>query len=377
MEISMNITPASSSELTRLFPDKLTQDFILDLMHALPNIVAVLNEDRRLVFSNQAMLDSISITNFEDAFQLRPGDIFQCVNAELEPGGCGESEACQLCGALRAMEDSRSTKKTITNDCRILSKKEGKTIAYNFRFTSTPFFNEDSMFFVITIENKSHEKRKSELEHIFYHDVINSLSGLHGLIFLLKKKDSIDDTHINMLEDIYKNLYRTITEQKDLSLAETGELSVKSEMLNSLKIVEETILPFKLNSIYLASVELKSSCCDVNFVSDSTLLSRILTNMIKNAYEASKANSTITVGATENEGFLTFSVNNQTYINRDTQLQIFERSFSTKGKGRGLGTYSMKLLGENYLNGDVWFTTDKEKGTTFYIKLAITPSSSN
>ncbi len=370
----MKILQPSSSELKQLFPDKLSQDFILDLMHALPNIVAVLNEDRRLVFSNQAMLDSISITNFEEVFHLRPGEIFKCVNADIEPGGCGESEACQLCGALRAMEDSRSTKEKITNDCRILSKQDGKTIAYNFRFTSTPFFNEDSMFFVITIEDKSHEKRKSELERIFFHDVINSLSGLHGLIFLLKEKSSVEDAHINMLEDTYKNLYRTIMEQKDLSLAESGELSVKSDMINSKTIIEEIVLPFKINNIYLSSIELQNSSVDVNFVSDSTLLSRILTNMIKNAFEASGKNNTITVGVSESDGFLTFSVHNQTYINRDTQLQIFERSFSTKGEGRGLGTYSMKLLGENYLNGEVWFSSDETKGTTFFIKLALTPS---
>lgn len=36
---------------------------------------------------------------------------------------------------------------------------------------------------------------------------------------------------------------------------------------------------------------------------------------------------------------------------RTSQLQIFQRSFSTKGKGRGLGTYSIKLLTERYLKG--------------------------
>ena len=34
--------------------------------------------------------------------------------------------------------------------------------------------------------------------------------------------------------------------------------------------------------------------------------------------------------------------------------RIFQRSFSTKAeRGRGLGTYSMKLLGEGYLHGRV------------------------
>ena len=35
----------------------------------------------------------------------------------------------------------------------------------------------------------------------------------------------------------------------------------------------------------------------------------------------------------------------------EVKAQIFERSFSTKGRGRGIGTYSIKLLTERYLEG--------------------------
>lgn len=51
--------------------------------------------------------------------------------------------------------------------------------------------------------------------------------------------------------------------------------------------------------------------------------------------------------------------------------QIFNRSFSTKGAGRGVGTYSIKLLGERYLSGKVSFTSTPDEGTTFSIKLPI------
>jgi CheY-like chemotaxis protein len=49
----------------------------------------------------------------------------------------------------------------------------------------------------------------------------------------------------------------------------------------------------------------------------------------------------------------------------DVQLQIFQRSFSTKGSGRGLGTYSIKLLAERYSKGRVSFATSPEEGTVF------------
>ena len=53
----------------------------------------------------------------------------------------------------------------------------------------------------------------------------------------------------------------------------------------------------------------------------------------------------------------------------DIQLQIFQRSFSTKGLTRGLGTYSVKLLTENYLKGKVSFMSNALEGTVFSVEL--------
>jgi hypothetical protein len=36
-----------------------------------------------------------------------------------------------------------------------------------------------------------------------------------------------------------------------------------------------------------------------------------------------------------------------------------------------LGTYSMKLLGEGYINGNVGFSSQEPSGTTFHVSLKI------
>ncbi len=359
------------TELKRLIPNDNSRLLLLELLQAIPNIVALLNEDRRLVFSNQALLDSVSIPNFEDAFQLRPGELFKCVNSDIEPGGCGASEACQLCGALRAMEDSKSSGEKITNECRILSKSEKKTTAYNFRFTSTPFSTNGAQFFVVTIEDISDQTRKAELERIFFHDILNSLSGIQGVVTLMQNGNSFKDIHMHILEESYKTLSRTIKEQRDLAEAESGDLTLQLESVNSADVINEVILLFRENTIYSSEIIVAPESTESEIITDHTLLQRILTNMAKNALEASGENDTITIGSSIDEEFTTFSINNPGYISRETQLQIFERAFSTKGVGRGLGTYSMKLFGENYLKGDVGFTSDENQGTTFYIKLPV------
>jgi sensor histidine kinase regulating citrate/malate metabolism len=90
--------------------------------------------------------------------------------------------------------------------------------------------------------------------------------------------------------------------------------------------------------------------------------------MVKNAFEASSDGDTVTIGSSNNEGHVDLWVHNSAVMPPAIQAQVFQRSFSTKGNGRGLGTYSMKLLGERYLKAKVSFTSSESKGTVFTIR---------
>ena len=118
-------------------------------------------------------------------------------------------------------------------------------------------------------------------------------------------------------------------------------------------------------------IEIDCNSEKIDFVCDELLLSRILGNMLKNALESSVQNSRIKIGCILLDNKIRFFVNNAGYIPQDIQNQIFQRSFSTKGKGRGLGTYSMKLLTERYLKGKVFFISSEKEGTTFYAEFPV------
>ncbi len=77
----------------------------------------------------------------------------------------------------------------------------------------------------------------------------------------------------------------------------------------------------------------------IPFVSDATLLRRILGNIVKNALEASPTGDIVTLGVNSSEAGLNFWVHNSAVIPAEYQQRIFQRDFSTKGPGRGLGTY--------------------------------------
>ena len=98
------------------------------------------------------------------------------------------------------------------------------------------------------------------------------------------------------------------------------------------------------------------------------LLRRVLINLAKNALEATASGETVALGSHLDGDSVCFTVHNNVVMPPEVQLQIFSRSFSTKGAGRGLGTYSIKLISEKYLQGQVSFISNVREGTRFTVR---------
>jgi signal transduction histidine kinase len=105
---------------------------------------------------------------------------------------------------------------------------------------------------------------------------------------------------------------------------------------------------------------------DLQIRTDPALLARVLINMIKNAFEATEGGDEVRLQIRPTNGSLSFDVWNRQPIPEAVALRIFKRHFSTKAEeGRGFGTYSMKLIGEELLGGKVYFSSTAEEGTVF------------
>jgi len=112
-----------------------------------------------------------------------------------------------------------------------------------------------------------------------------------------------------------------------------------------------------------------------NFVvSDKNQLYRVFTNLIKNAIEALSSktdNPTIHIDIkNENETVIISVSDNGSGMNETTAQKIFDPYFTTKGSGSGLGLAMTKRI-LNYWNGDIWFETKLDIGTTFYVRLPL------
>ena len=142
--------------------------------------------------------------------------------------------------------------------------------------------------------------------------------------------------------------------------------------LKSRSILESLSVAYRKHRVAEGkSLAIDTAADDVGLICDKRLLHRVLGNMIKNALEASSKGETVTIGTTHTDHSVEFRVHNASVMPLEVQLQIFQRSFSTKGQGRGLGTYSIKLLGETYLGGTVAFTSSDKEGTVFTLRLPL------
>lgn len=352
-------------EQSKLFEDNAV---IGKFANAIGKMLLVLNQQRQIVFANQLFMDFLGFKNVKDVLGKRPGDALKCVHAEKAQYGCGTTEFCKMCGAVRAILHSQKGQVS-EQECRISTINSE---ALDLRVIATPYQQNEENFTIFAISDISNEKRRQLLERVFFHDVLNSASAISGISYILQEIDNPDEI-MSMAKTLNRSadiLIDEIISQRTLTAAERGDIELSFSTTGSFETLHDLAEMYDKHEISQnKDLALDPDSQNVGLVTDTALLRRIIANMVKNALEASMPGGTVSLKCIEDEKTVTFSIHNSTFMSRDVQLQLFKRSFTTKGVGRGIGTYSMKLFGEKYLKGKVWFTSSEQEGTTFFLQI--------
>lgn len=337
---------------------------VRDLLGAAPEVFLILNEQRQAVYANQSLLDTLRITVDEFQDGLRPGEMLKCTHAHATPGGCGTTEFCRTCGAVRAILTALGGRRDV-QECRIL-REDGS--ALDLEVTATPLTTRNRRFTAFSARDISHEKRRHVLERLFFHDILNTASGVVGFAELLNTASAEEiGVYLPHLYQLSLRLIDEIRSQKALLDAENDSLDVVLSEVDSVALLAQVAEEYAHPDLSRGRrVALDSQSESVDMITSPVLVRRVLANMARNALEATRPGDTITLRCRKVDGGVEFAVHNPGVMPRDVQLQVFQRSFSTKGAGRGLGTYSIRLLSERYLGGRVRFTSTPDAGTTFY-----------
>lgn len=346
------------------------------LMHSVGGVLAVLNSSRQILAVNDSLLNELGVANARTAFGLRPGEALQCVHAHETPRGCGTTRHCASCGAAIAIVGSLEGNVPVEKKCILRTKKNGEETDLCFLVRACPVTADGQRYLLLFMQDTTIQEKRAALERAFFHDINNVLSGLVGASELLLLKHTGTEEGfplVKMIKQLTTRLANEVAIQRSLLHSELAELRPAMHAVDVAELLSEVQALFSTHSAAAG----KTLCieplnADMSIHTDGSLLLRILSNMLTNAFEASGPGDTVRLWLEKEGGRLCFCVWNRNEIDDAVRRRIFQRYISTKeGVGRGTGTYTMKLFGETFLNGKVDFSSSTTDGTVFRLCLPI------
>ena len=344
------------------------------LLVATGSLLAVLNEHRQIIALNESLLAFLGLGSSDTVLGLRLGEALACPHSEEMAGGCGTSRFCRTCGAAIAHVAALDHRQTAERICCLEVTHAGAPADLFLRVRATPFAIEDRQLLLLFIEDITRQQQAALVERAFHHDLANTLTSLLGASEML-----VDDTrgeHAANAANLHRLVRRVVREidlQRKLAAADLVELRAAAGPLR-LGLLGDDLRDLLAHHPAATGKHTMFRIADEDFefVSDATLLLRVLGNMAINALEATPAGGGIRIQISPTTDDIVFAVWNQAPIPPEIALRIFQRNFSTKGTlGRGLGTFSMKLIGERLLGGRVSFESAPGSGTTFRFVLPL------
>jgi signal transduction histidine kinase len=339
------------------------------ILELLGGWVAVLNDKRQVLAINHALLRALGVDQPDQLLGLRPGEVLNCVHAHDHPGGCGTSRYCTTCGAAIAIVASLETNQAQQRECILTCRSGNQVIDKAFLVQAGPVKLEATTLLLICMRDVSDEKRRAALERTFLHDISSLFAAIQIGLDMLKVDVGRDASLLDHIRDAAAEITREVRVQKMLASGRAG--SVEIEPVQPLQVLRQICAALGKHPAGRGqSIEIAQPAHDEPLETDRALLSRVLTNMILNALEAGGEGDRVRAGITGETSFVEFFVWNKAAIAPAAAMRVFQQFFSTKpGAGRGLGTFSMKMLGEQILGGRTSFTSDLDTGTTFRLRL--------
>ena len=341
---------------------------------AMPDLAMIINANRQLVYANTNLIRFLELEDDQMPLGERLGNLLSCIHSEEEPSGCGTTEACRFCGIVNAVLESQYSGKPVVKEARItaLLQKE-EVISYDLKIKASPLQYKDQEYTILCINDISDRKRLAILENSYINDVFDVASELKNVVSSINKQ-GLDNDNRSIIETAEKVNYELVNDllaQKMLNEAEEGTLKTNVSLCNTVRLFKEVEQYYSTQEIARGSkLFMDPFSHSINFQSDKNIIKRVLINLLNNAFEAATPPKIVKAGVRLHDKVLRFSVYSQAELPEEVKHQVFQRSFSTKGENRGLGTYLARLLTTRYLKGKIYFNSDS-CGTTFFVEIPL------
>ena len=204
------------------------------------------------------------------------------------------------------------------------------------------------------------------------HEIKNPLTPMRLTVQSFERK--FDPANPNIKTKL-KEYSETLIQQIDTMSAIASAFSNfakmparKDEILNINEVAASALDIFIEKGIVFES---GSPNIQINF--DRTQLIRVITNLVKNAFQAISQDVIPLVKVRikeEGNNALIYVIDNGSGIDLENKQRVFEPNFTTKSSGMGLGLAMVKSMLETY-SGSINFTSEINKGTQFIVRIPL------
>ncbi|MBB5394399.1 signal transduction histidine kinase [Mucilaginibacter sp. AK015] len=227
------------------------------------------------------------------------------------------------------------------------------------------------------------EKSSQEKDRILRtvaHDLRNPIGGIASLTSMMADDEYTEEQKelINLVKETSINSLELINEILEATNMASVELNLQNVEINSLVSNSVELLRFKAaekgQTILLETMEKQQDL----YISREKIW-RVISNLISNAIKFSPTGGTIHVKVAEHSGKIIIAVkDNGIGIPDKLKDQVFnmftsaQRPGTSGEKSFGLGLSICRQIMEKH-NGKIWFESNANVGTTFFISLRVTP----
>ena len=234
-----------------------------------------------------------------------------------------------------------------------------------------------------TLEDQNQElieaaKLKEDIDQIIRHDLKGPLQAIISYPRFILRKENLTENgkqYVNNISDAGYRMLSMINSSLDLYRMERGVYQLNPAPVNIVAVIKTVEIEVeKIRKI--KNVTIKTTVLGRPLAHEDTftvfgeelLCYSMLTNLIRNAIEASPKGESISIGLDKMESAI-IKIVNKGVVPKQMRTNFFKK-FSTYGKtsGTGLGTYSAKLTAE-IQRGQISMATSENEGTTVTIQL--------
>lgn len=127
-------------------------------LNAALNYLFVLNKRRQIVMASENVLELAPGKNMDQIVGLRPGEALGCIHAYDCESGCGTSQFCHHCGAVRVILAGLAGHRHM-QECHLTCLVNGREASLELRVLATPLVHDNERYTLLAVEKVRYKQQ--------------------------------------------------------------------------------------------------------------------------------------------------------------------------------------------------------------------------